>query len=40
MIILMARNATNTLLRKAKEAKSDEFYTLLPDIEQTVIAFA
>lgn len=34
MIILMARNATNTLLRKAKEAKSDEFYTLLPDIER------
>lgn len=29
----MARNATNTLLQKAKKQKSDEFYTLLPDIE-------
>lgn len=29
----MARNATNTLLQKAKKSKSDEFYTLLNDIE-------
>lgn len=29
----MARSATNTLLQKAKKSKSDEFYTLLPDIE-------
>lgn len=29
----MARKATNTLLQKAKKMKSDEFYTLLPDIE-------
>lgn len=30
----MARKATNTLLQKAKKQKSDEFYTLLPDIER------
>lgn len=30
----MGRNATNTLLQKAKKLKSDEFYTLLPDIER------
>ena len=29
----MARQAKNTLLQKAKKLKSDEFYTLLPDIE-------
>lgn len=29
----MARNATNTLLHKAKKSKSDEFYTQLSDIE-------
>jgi hypothetical protein len=29
----MARNATNKLLRKAKESKSDEFYTQFSDIE-------
>lgn len=29
----MARNATNTLLQKAKKSKSDEFYTQLCDIE-------
>ncbi len=29
----MARNATNTLLQKAKKSKSDEFYTQLSDIE-------
>ncbi|OQY02726.1 MAG: adenosine deaminase, partial [Bacteroidetes bacterium 4572_117] len=29
----MARNATNKLLQKAKKSKSDEFYTLLSDIE-------
>ncbi len=29
----MARKATNKLLRKAKESKSDEFYTQLSDIE-------
>lgn len=30
----MARNATNHLLQKAKTSKSDEFYTLLCDIER------
>lgn len=30
----MARNATNCLLQKAKKSKSDEFYTLLCDIER------
>ncbi|MCK9303250.1 MAG: adenine-specific methyltransferase EcoRI family protein [Bacteroidales bacterium] len=29
----MARNATNTLLQKAKNSKSDEFYTQISDIE-------
>lgn len=29
----MVRNATNTLLQKAKRSKSDEFYTQLSDIE-------
>lgn len=29
----MARNATNKLLQKAKESKSDEFYTQFSDIE-------
>ncbi len=29
----MARQAKNALLQKAKKLKSDEFYTLLPDIE-------
>lgn len=29
----MARSATNALLQKAKKLKSDEFYTLLSDIE-------
>lgn len=29
----MARNANNILLQKAKKSKSDEFYTLLEDIE-------
>ena len=29
----MARNASNTLLQKAKKSKSDEFYTQLCDIE-------
>lgn len=29
----MARKATNVLLQRAKKMKSDEFYTLLPDIE-------
>lgn len=29
----MARNATNTLLQKAKKSKSDEFYTQFSDIE-------
>lgn len=29
----MARNANNALLQKAKKLKSDEFYTLLADIE-------
>ncbi|MDO9577924.1 MAG: adenine-specific methyltransferase EcoRI family protein [Candidatus Cloacimonadales bacterium] len=30
----MARNATNKNLRKAKNAKNDEFYTILSDIER------
>ncbi len=30
----MARKATNQLLQKARKSKSDEFYTLLPDIER------
>ena len=30
----MARNANNTLLKKAKKSKSDEFYTCLSDIER------
>lgn len=30
----MIRNATNELLQKAKKSKSDEFYTLLVDIER------
>lgn len=30
----MSRNATNQLLKKAKKAKSDEFYTQLCDIER------
>jgi len=30
----MARNATNRNLRKAKNAKNDEFYTILSDIEK------
>ena len=30
----MARIASNTLLQKAKKSKSDEFYTLLSDIEK------
>lgn len=30
----MARSANNTLLRKAKKLKSDEFYTLFSDIER------
>lgn len=30
----MTRNATNTLLQKAKKSKSDEFYTQLCDIER------
>lgn len=31
---IMSRKASNTLLQKAKKAKSDEFYTMLPDIER------
>ncbi len=30
----MSRNANNVLLRKAKKSRSDEFYTLLEDIER------
>lgn len=30
----MARNATNSTLHKAKSSKSDEFYTLMEDIER------
>ncbi|HPS84083.1 MAG TPA: adenine-specific methyltransferase EcoRI family protein, partial [Bacteroidales bacterium] len=32
----MTRNASNQLLRKAKKAKSDEFYTQLCDIEREI----
>lgn len=35
----MARKATNTLLQKAKKMKSDEFYTLLPDIESELLHY-
>ncbi len=36
----MARKATNTLLKQAKKLKSDEFYTLLPDIESELQHYA
>lgn len=36
----MARNATNKLLHKAKESKSDEFYTQLGDIEKEMQYYA
>lgn len=36
----MARNATNKLLHKAKESKSDEFYTQLGDIEKELQYYA
>lgn len=35
----MARNASNTLLQKAKKSKSDEFYTLLSDIESELLHY-
>ena len=35
----MARNASNALLHKAKGAKSDEFYTLLDDIERELVHY-
>ncbi len=35
----MARNATNNTLHKAKSSKSDEFYTLLADIERELIFY-
>lgn len=35
----MARKATNNLLHKAKGAKSDEFYTLLEDIERELVYY-
>lgn len=35
----MARQATNNTLHKAKGAKSDEFYTLLEDIERELIFY-
>lgn len=35
----MTRQASNTLLHKAKGAKSDEFYTLLEDIERELIYY-
>jgi len=31
---MMARNATNKNLQEAKRSKSDEFYTVLADIER------
>ncbi|MBE6250837.1 MAG: adenosine deaminase [Bacteroidales bacterium] len=36
----MARKASNTLLQKAKRLKSDEFYTLLSDIERELQHYA
>ena len=35
----MARNATNKLLHKAKNAKSDEFYTQYSDIQKEIEAY-
>lgn len=35
----MARNATNNTLHKAKSSKSDEFYTLLEDIERELVFY-
>ena len=35
----MSRNATNTLLHKAKKSKSDEFYTQYCDIQKEVEAY-
>lgn len=35
----MARKATNNILHKAKSSKSDEFYTLLEDIERELIFY-
>ena len=35
----MARQATNNTLHKAKSSKSDEFYTLLEDIERELVFY-
>ncbi len=35
----MARRATNNILHKAKNSKSDEFYTLLEDIERELVYY-
>ncbi len=35
----MARKATNNNLHKAKSSKSDEFYTLLEDIERELVFY-
>jgi len=35
----MARQATNNILHKAKSSKSDEFYTLLEDIERELVFY-
>lgn len=35
----MARKATNNILHKAKSSKSDEFYTLLEDIERELVFY-
>lgn len=35
----MARKATNNILHRAKSSKSDEFYTLLEDIEKELIFY-
>lgn len=35
----MARKATNNLLHKAKSSRSDEFYTLLEDIEKELVFY-
>lgn len=35
----MARQATNTLLHKAKRSKNDEFYTLFSDIQKEIEAY-
>ena len=38
-MIIMAKQATNRFLHKAKTAKNDEFYTQYPDIQKEIEAF-